>query len=220
VSSEHPGAHWARLLRTARSLIRQVNAAQPVFDNWTLGGGTAMMLQIEHRESRDIDVFLSDPQQLPFLDPRTQDFTFEIRPADYGGDGARSLKFVFDDIGEIDFIVATALTSSPTTSCLIEGEPVLLDTVPEIITKKIYHRGASLTPRDIFDIAAACEQHEDSIKTELRNYRNEVADALVRIDTLRADFVNATIARLVIMDPYRAIASASIERTKAILRAI
>jgi hypothetical protein len=220
VSSEHPGAHWARLLRTARSLIRQVNAAQPVIDNWTLGGGTAMMLQIEHRESRDLDIFLSDPQQLPFLDPRTQDFTFEIRPADYGGDGARSLKFVFDDIGEIDFIVATALTSSPTTSCLIEGEPVLLDTVPEIITKKIYHRGVSLTPRDIFDIAAACEQHEDSIKKELRNYRKEVADALVRIDTLKADFVNATIARLVIMDPYRAIASASIQRTKAILRAI
>jgi hypothetical protein len=220
VSSKHPGAHWARLLRTARSLIRQVNAAQPVIDNWTLGGGTAMMLQIEHRESRDIDIFLSDPQQLPFLDPRTQDFTFEIRPADYGGDGARSLKFVFDDIGEIDFIVATALTSSPTTSCLIEGEPVLLDTVPEIITKKIYHRGASLRPRDIFDIAAACEQHEDSIKKELRNYRNEVADALVRIDTLKADFVNATIARLVIMAPYRAIALASIERTKAILRAI
>ena len=220
MSSEHPVAHWARLLRTARSLIRQVNAARPVIDNWTLGGGTAMMLQIEHRESRDIDIFLSDPQQLPFLDPRTQDFTFEIRPADYGGDGARSLKFVFDDIGEIDFIVATALTSSPTTSCLIEGEPVLLDTVPEIITKKIYHRGAGLTPRDIFDIAAACEQHEDSIKKELRNYRNEVADALVRIDRLKADFVNATIARLVIMDPYRAIASASIERTKAILRAI
>ena len=220
MSSEHPGAHWARLLRTARSLIRQVNAARPVIDNWTLGGGTAMMLQIEHRESRDIDIFLSDPQQLPFLDPRTQDFTFEVRPADYGGDGARSLKFAFDDIGEIDFIVATALTSSPTTSRLIEGEPVLLDTVPEIITKKIYHRGAGLTPRDIFDIAAACEQHEDSIKKELRNYRNEVADALVRIDTLKADFVNATIARLVIMDPYRAIASASIERTKAILRAI
>jgi hypothetical protein len=219
VSSKHPGAHWARLLRTARSLIRQVNAAQPTIDDWTLGGGTAMMLQIEHRESRDIDIFLSDPQQLPFLDPRTQDFTFEIRPADYGGDGARSLKFVFDDIGEIDFIVATALTSSPTTSCLIEGEPVLLDTVPEIITKKIYHRGASLRPRDIFDIAAACEQHEDSIKKELRNYRNEVADALVRIDTLKADFVNATIARLVIMAPYRAIASL-IERTKAILRAI
>jgi hypothetical protein len=86
VSSEHPGAHWARLLRTARSLIRQVNAAQPVIDNWTLGGGTAMMLQIEHRESRDIDILLSDPQQLPFLDPRTQDFTFEIRPADYGGE--------------------------------------------------------------------------------------------------------------------------------------
>ncbi|HKF10800.1 MAG TPA: hypothetical protein VKB89_19070 [Xanthobacteraceae bacterium] len=47
----------------------------------------------------------------------------------------------FAKIGAIDFIVAGALTSSPTTQADIQGEAVLLETIPEIITKKIYYRG-------------------------------------------------------------------------------
>ena len=101
------------------------------------------MLQIHHRESRDVDVFLSDPQLLPFLDPQMQDLECEIQPAEYTGDGARFLKMAFDKIGEIDFIVGRALTSLPTTQMVIDGEAVLLETIPEIITKKIYYRASS-----------------------------------------------------------------------------
>ena len=54
-----------------------------------------MMLQIDHRESRDVDFFLRDPQLLPFLDPQKQDFKFEISPSDYSGDGTRFLRFSF-----------------------------------------------------------------------------------------------------------------------------
>ena len=103
---------WKQLFRIACRHIRQANSERVVIE-WAFGGGTAMMLQIDHRESRDIDIFLSDPQQLPFLDPQKQDFEFEIEPDAYEGDGARSLKLVFANIGEIDFIVAPALTSSP-----------------------------------------------------------------------------------------------------------
>lgn len=39
------------------------------------------MLQIDHRESRDVDLFLQDPQLLAFLDPQKHDFEFEIGPA-------------------------------------------------------------------------------------------------------------------------------------------
>jgi len=46
-------------------------------------GGMAMMLRINHRESRDIDIFLSDPQVLAFLDPQKRDFQFEIQPDAY-----------------------------------------------------------------------------------------------------------------------------------------
>jgi hypothetical protein len=171
-------SHWARLFRIACSLIRQVNSGQSIIDYWTFGGGTAMMLQIDHRESHDIDIFLPDPKLLPFLDPQRRDFKFEIRPTDYEGDGAGFLKLAFADIGEIDFIVGRSMTSSPTTQQLIEGETVELETIAEIVAKKIYYRRSSIRPRDIFDIAAAAESHAGAIIEELRSYRAEVAEAL------------------------------------------
>ncbi len=78
------GSDWARLFRIACSLIRQVNSEQIIVDYWSLGGGTAMMLQIDHRESHDIDISLCDAQLLAFLDPKLHDFEFEITPSDYG----------------------------------------------------------------------------------------------------------------------------------------
>jgi hypothetical protein len=83
---------WARLFRMACSLIRQVNSEQSIIDSWSLGGGTAMMLQIDHRESHDVDIFLPDPQFLSYLDPKLHDFKFEIFPADHDGDGSSFLK--------------------------------------------------------------------------------------------------------------------------------
>lgn len=95
-----------------------------------------MMLQIDHRESNDVDIFLQDPQLLSFLDPQKRDFKFEMRPADYQGDGARFLKLAFQDIGEIDFIVSQSKTVTPTVQRDIEGELTQLETLPEIITKR------------------------------------------------------------------------------------
>lgn len=179
-----------------------------------------MMLQIDHRESRDVDIFLPDPQLLPFLDPQRTDFQFAIRPDAYRGDGARSLRFVFNGIGEIDFIAAAALTSEPTTQTTIDGQPVLLETVPEIITKKVFHRGASLKPRDIFDIAAAGEQYESLLIEELRKYRDQVARALAAIHRLNEDFVSRAIAQYLIKERYRGIAKIALERSKALLSAV
>ena len=219
MSASLPQADWLRLFRIARSLIRQVNSEQSIIDHWTFGGGTAMMLRINHRESRDVDIFLPDPQALAFLDPQKREFQFELRPIASTGDGARSLRVVFD-IGEIDFIVAGAMTSSPTTQANIEDQTVLLETVPEIVAKKIYHRGSSIRPRDIFDIAAAGDQHADSLVKELRNYRDRVTQTLATIDKLNADFVNRAIAQLAIKEKYKAIAKTAIERSKEILRAV
>ncbi|MHB0770694.1 nucleotidyl transferase AbiEii/AbiGii toxin family protein [Bradyrhizobium sp. 5.13L] len=210
---------WAQLFRIACAMIRQVNAEQQIIERWTFGGGTAMMLQIDHRISHDIDIFLPDPQVLPFLDPRRHDFDFEIRPADYMGDGARLLKLGFA-FGEIDFIVAQALTSSPTTQATVEGEVVLLETIPEIIVKKVYHRGQSIAPRDIFDIAAGSETHAEAIIKELASYRDSVANTLSAISKLKPDFVNAVINQLSIKDPYKRIANVALEKTKDLLRAV
>jgi Nucleotidyl transferase AbiEii toxin, Type IV TA system len=204
----------------ACSLIRQVNSEQTVVDGWTFGGGSAMMLQIDHRDSHDVDIFLPDPQLISFLDPQRRDFQFEIQPYAYGGDGARSLRFAFRGLGQIDFIVAHALTASPTTRASIEGEDVLLETIPEIVTKKVYYRGFALKPRDIFDIAAAGERGEVPLVEELRKYPNEVAKALATLERLDAEFVDRTIAQLAIKDQYKAIAKGALQRSKEILCAV
>jgi hypothetical protein len=211
---------WARLFRVACDLIRQVNSEALIIGHWTFGGATAMMLQIDHRESHDVDLFLPDPQLLPFLDPQKRDFNFEIQPSDYGGDGSRFLKLVFKDIGEIDFIVDQPKTTEPTIQREIEGEKTFLETVPEIITKKIIHRGPSIQPRDIFDVAAASEQYADRIITELRSYRPNAIRALETIERLNPEFVNNTISQLLIREKFRAAANTAIERTKEILRAV
>jgi hypothetical protein len=61
---------WQSLLATAFRLIddAQVRSGHP-FD-WTMGGGTALMLRHRHRVSKDIDIFVTDPQILGFLNPR------------------------------------------------------------------------------------------------------------------------------------------------------
>jgi hypothetical protein len=213
-------ADWARLFRIACALIRQVNSKESIIDHWTFGGGTAMMLQIDHRESHDVDIFLFDPQQLPFLDPQKHDFTFEIQPTDYKGDGARFQKFSFENIGEIDFIVGGSLTSTPTIPMTIEGEAVQLETIPEVITKKVYHRGSSIKPRDIFDIAAAGEKQANSIIDELKSYKNEVTRTLAVMEKLNPDFVNRAIAELAINPQYDSVAKSAMERAREILLAV
>ena len=128
--------HWEKLFRMACSLIDQVNGEHKLIDRWTFGGGTAMMLQINHRDSHDVDIFLDDPQLLPFLDPAKRDFEFQIAPSAYQSDGTGSLKIAFDGIGEIDFIASANLTDQPTTMREVLGREVLVETIPEIITKK------------------------------------------------------------------------------------
>jgi hypothetical protein len=157
---------------------------------------------------------------LSFLDPQTHDFIFEIQPTDFKGDGAKSLKLAFENIGEIDFIVGDSLTSTPTKSTTVEGQVVQLETIPEIIVKKIYHRGSSIQPRDIFDIAAGADAHAASIISELKSYKDEVTKTLAVVERLNPEFVNRAIADLAIKPKYEAISKTAIERTKEILRAV
>ena len=169
-----------------------------------------MMLQIDHRESHDVDIFLPDAQLHAFLDPKLHDFEFEIRPSDYVCDGTGFIKLAFAGVGEIDFIVGHALTATPTAKRLIDGEDVDLETISEIITKKIHYRGASIKPRDIFDIAAAAKHDRDPIVSALRAYKGDVARTLLAIEHLNPDFVGATIATPAIKDQFKPIADTAV----------
>ena len=59
---------WKALFAQALKLIKDVEKNAGPFE-WSFGGGTALMLQDGHRESRDIDIFLKNVQLLPYFRP-------------------------------------------------------------------------------------------------------------------------------------------------------
>jgi hypothetical protein len=211
-------SEWPRLFAIACDLIDQVREHLVGNDfGWSFGGRTAMMIQIGHRESHDADIFLDDGQILGFLDPAKVDLRFKEVPADYGGDGARFQKFAFADVGEIDFIASGHLTDRPFELREIEGRAEQLETIAEIITKKIYHRGGEAKPRDIFDIAAAARTHRADVVSALRGYPNEVAETLDRLERLNPEFVTAAIKQLMILPAYVELAADSLAIAKDLL---
>ncbi|MCM5690351.1 hypothetical protein M8037_16395 [Sinorhizobium meliloti] len=58
---ENPVSRWSDLFEQACRIIEQANSELTMIDGWTFGGGTALMLQIHHHESFDVDIFLDDP---------------------------------------------------------------------------------------------------------------------------------------------------------------
>jgi hypothetical protein len=103
---------------------------------------------------------------------------------------------------------------------VIEGQSTLLETIPEIITKKIIHRGSMPQPRDVFDVAAAGEEHSVSIISALRQYKTEVAQTIQALDRLKPEFVRAVILDLQIRERLLPLADTALDRTKEILRAV
>ncbi|WP_036049165.1 nucleotidyl transferase AbiEii/AbiGii toxin family protein [Sedimentitalea nanhaiensis] len=185
----------------AFSIIDRVNHDVQILENWSFGGGTAMMIQIDHRESHDVDLFLDDPQLLPYVEATVAEMQFSIGEATYNGDGSGHLKIAFDGIGEIDFIVTGHVTDTPTIETQIEGRQVSLETVPEIVAKKIRYRGSRIQPRDIFDVAAAVTSGQsDEILAALATIPGHVHIAIQQIEKLSEDYISNSISQLALRD--------------------
>ncbi|CAN7616898.1 nucleotidyl transferase AbiEii/AbiGii toxin family protein [Devosia sp. LjRoot3] len=209
---------WPRLFAIACDLLDQVQQNSGGYQfGWSFGGGTAMMIQIGHRESHDIDIFIDEAQILGFLDPAKANLNFTTKPAEYVGDGARFQKFAFADLGEIDFIVSGHLTANPFVTQAVEGREVQLETIPEIIAKKIYYRGNEAKARDIFDIAAAAQGHREEIIEALKEFPDQVEATLVRLDKLNPEFVASTIRQLMILPDFLPLAGQSHHIAKDLL---
>ncbi|SMH26517.1 nucleotidyl transferase AbiEii/AbiGii toxin family protein [Mesorhizobium australicum] len=211
-------SEWRRLFSIAVDLIDQLRENTGGHDfEWSFGGGTAMMIQIGHRESHDIDIFLDDPQLLGFIDPSRSRLRFDLVPSAYQGDGLRFQKFAFEDVGEIDFIVAGPLTLMPFQIRNVEGRAVQIETIPEIIAKKVYYRGAEAKPRDIFDIAAAARTQLEPLVEALRAFPEQVSRTKDRLEKLNPEFVDRAISQLMIMPDYEAATADSLDTALAVL---
>ena len=150
---------WATLFRSALKLTDHLATVieQPA---WTFGGGTVLMLRLNHRHSRDIDLSVPDPQYLGHLTPRLCDVAEElttqyVEAADY-------VKLLMPT-GEIDIVVGASLTEEPWEVVIHRGREIRVETNAEILARKMYHRGHQAKARDLFDLCAVVDLDPDSI---------------------------------------------------------
>lgn len=204
-------SEWPTLFDIAVQILRHAEAQIGFAPSWSFGGGTALMLQIDHRESHDIDLFLDDPQLLPFLNPETQGIKLERSPDSYSVQGTSVLKLTYRAAGEIDFIVCADITDQPTQTHDIRGYRVALETPAEIIAKKVYYRGWSFQPRDMFDLAAVAERFgSEYVVAALRHVgRDRCEKALGIIDRAAPAFVQSINAQLMVRDTARHLVGAA-----------
>jgi hypothetical protein len=156
-----PEGAWQSLFIKAMDLLDQIHASGITVPKWSLGGGTVLMFHYQHRLSKDIDIFIPDPQFLPYINPTlssiTESFTHE-----YTGNHD-SIKLLFKE-GEIDFIATLPLTKEPYIQCDVLGHMIWLETPLEITAKKMWHRGSIATARDLFDLATVINHSEADLK--------------------------------------------------------
>lgn len=156
-----PVGAWQDLLAQAYELLDSVSADGVEIPSWSLGGGTVLMFYYAHRLSKDIDIFVPDPQFLGYINPRiggkgedvTQHYT----------DGAGFVKLYLPE-GEIDFVASAALTTQPFERFDVLGRSILLESPVEIVAKKLWYRGDRATPRDLLDLAIVIEHQYEEIR--------------------------------------------------------
>lgn len=205
---------WETLFQRALVLIDSVAESGTHFDPWSFGGGTVLMRRHHHRFSKDIDIFVPDPQYLNYVTPRLS-ITAESMTGDYV-EAANSLKLIFPE-GEIDFVASAPLTANPTEVEKLFGRDVRVETSTEIMAKKIWHRGGQFKARDMFDLALVAEKEPkalDEIRPILRDRRAAVLTRIAEGDKqLRGDF-----AELEVLD-YRPSYDECLEVVKRVLQA-
>lgn len=155
-----PVGVWQSLLSRAYCLLDSVSADGIEIPRWSLGGGTVLMFHYAHRLSKDIDIFVPDPQFLGYINPRIGGKGEEI--TQHYSDGAEYVKLYLPE-GEIDFVAASPLTMHPFEQYDVQDRSILLETPVEIVAKKLWHRGDRATPRDLLDLAVVIDHQYDEL---------------------------------------------------------
>ncbi|HEX7891695.1 MAG TPA: nucleotidyl transferase AbiEii/AbiGii toxin family protein [Ramlibacter sp.] len=182
---------WAALFASALALTDHLATvmARPI---WTFGGGTVIMLRLDHRHSRDVDLFVPDPQYLGHVTPRLCDVAEQIT-ADYV-EAAEYVKLLLPT-GEIDIVVGQPLTSEPWEVVEHRGRRILVETNAEILAKKMHHRGNQAKARDLFDLCAVADLDPASIDVAAPFFARH-GDAFIAQLKANAGFIEEEFAQI------------------------
>ena len=169
---------WRELWPHALGLMRHLEGAT-FSSEWTFGGGTVLMLRHDHRFSKDIDLFVPDPQYLGYVNPRLGGFA-ENLTSEYD-ESSECIKLQLK-AGEIDVVVGKPLTENSYELVDYEGRPIRIETSAEIIAKKMWHRGDQAKARDLFDLCAVATFEPEAIELALPFMELHAVAFLKRLD--------------------------------------
>lgn len=163
---------WKRLLEIALPALDEAfqNSSNGSTPDWTVGGGAAIGIELGHRNTDDLDIFLQRgnlKQFLPKNNAAAKAVTSEVQwPGHH-------LKLELAK-GEIDFLAAPLLTEPGYSTKQILGRSVAFETPEEVIVKKMRYRAATFTARDVFDLAVVYSRRPNLISV----LAEEVSDRL------------------------------------------
>ncbi|WP_121628508.1 nucleotidyl transferase AbiEii/AbiGii toxin family protein [Poseidonibacter antarcticus] len=140
----------------------------------TLGGGTALASYYwNHRYSTDIDIFIYDEEDKKHL-LKESNWSEEVKTAmkaiGYEGNFRSHpiySEIVIDEDCKIQIFDVIKKSHNPCQKVKLWGHELLIDTVEEIIAKKIYYRADKGNSRDLFDIAIAFNKEPDILTKTL-----------------------------------------------------
>lgn len=171
--------------RTGPLLDEWLPRILPSGTSWSIGGGTVLAAQWQHRVSTDIDIFLPARAGIAALSPQWDDrFVNEMESlgATRVEVQAKSLKFSFPS-GRVEI---TALDPTPSLApVLVEVEGREVRVLPNacILAGKLTGRGMRMPARHVFDICVAADLDPASLRCAVNQMpaqmRSEVAAFLM-----------------------------------------
>lgn len=170
---------WLSLFNDA---MTQIDASSLSPQMWRFGGGTVLMQKFNHRLSKDIDIFVHDPQFLSYISPRANG-ALESKIVDFIEQ--YNYTKIYLPEGEIDFILAKQISTYRPILKIISDRKIFVEHPVEIIAKKIHYRASEFTSRDLFDLAVVYSKIPTSLVKGI-----EVSNEVLTILNDRIDFLS------------------------------
>lgn len=174
-------------------------------DSIKFGGGTALaMYYFQHRLSFDIDLFLLDQQYLSFFSPKLWIDDFSSFSNSEYTDKYNHIGVVTTTDIKLDILIDTNLTNKYIDdSKLIFPFDVYVETIEDIISKKIVFRKKDNKTRDIFHIAVAISKNEDLLSNLLTLNKIELQDLIDLNEALKKLNIDKYNSQIKIIEPIK-----------------
>lgn len=177
------------MLKVSLELLRE----KGLEDISALGGGTALAAYYwNHRYSTDIDIFIySQRKTIDKLRPNSWSDNIKTKMQTIGYIDDFKMhpiytEFAINEDSKMQFFDVSNYTKNPYKKVNLWSIDVNVESIGEIIAKKIYYRSEKGNSRDLFDIALAIHKEPDILKNLKLNF-SKIKTLHETINTIKND---------------------------------